>query len=541
MNDFHWERVAGLGGRAERIQALAVDSGGGIVLGDEAGVGWMLGNADAVADFSSERLRASVVGVKDLVVDAGGQAWIAAETGLYRWSLEGRPVRRDLRGGEAANRITRVFVLGRRVVVATEAGAYWSSTGAIFQSLSSGGVSQPISLIAIVRPGLKGAARGSGADSMQAPNRESEVWLYGPQGLTRIGGIETPNGFRVTRRERLALPVPRSEAVPVDLIFDAFSGQIVLVYPDRFAIRTLQEGHRAAKASEPWRIHQPVLAPGARISRIAIFREVVVAATDRGLFESEGLTGAFHRVGAASAGAACHAVATGSSEDGEGIIAACGATLYRRVRAAGSLTRRDAGLRETAFIPREPIPKDPPLAALRQRALANAGLDRGREERLWAGLRRRGWWPDLSIRAGVDFDRDDRRHSDQSFLSGETRYLLDRTRDQAKAYDASVQLDWSLGEVAYPSDAVDFSRELRQRLSLRDDVSDEIHQLYFERERLRALLASDVTLTEEEARAARSRAEELAAGLDAWTGGWLSRWRADSSKRAALGDASEND
>ena len=38
-------------------------------------------------------------------------------------------------------------------------------------------------------------------------------------------------------------------------------------------------------------------------------------------------------------------------------------------------------------------------------------------------------------------------------------------------------LDWDLGNLAYPDDSVDLSRELRQVTSLRDDVSDEIHQL----------------------------------------------------------------
>ena len=82
-------------------------------------------------------------------------------------------------------------------------------------------------------------------------------------------------------------------------------------------------------------------------------------------------------------------------------------------------------------------------------------------------------------------------------------------------------MTWELGAVAFDEDAIDLSREHRQVVSLRDNVLDEINQLYFERrgllERLRAAGAAD---DPERARMAL-RAAELAAGLDAWTGGWF--------------------
>ena len=517
--DFRWDRVGEIGGRGDRIYALALGRDGAIALADEAGVAWIRGTREkAGIELDSNRMRASARDVNDLVVDEKGQLWIASDAGLFRWSPAERPVRRDLRGGEAANRIRRIVSLGARLVVATEAGAYWSSTGQVLQSLSTGGVSEPISLAAIVPP----ASPGVGADHRIAPTRETEVWLYGLQGLTRIFGIETPNGLRVTRRERLTLPLPRSEAAPVDLHFDSTQNRVVLVYPDRFAISEILESLGSVNRVGPWIIHRPVFAPGARIARIAITQDGVIAATDRGLFIAIDLLARFHRPAGASAGAGCHAVASGSFESADEAIVGCGTTIYRRV----GVERPQHPVSDVP-VTRAPILGDPPLADLRRRALAHAGLDRLQEEMLWDGLRRRGWWPDLSIKAGVDLDSDERRHADQSFVSGDTRHLFDRTRDRATAYDASVQLDWSLGEVAYPSDSVDLSRELRQRLSLRDDVSDEIHQLYFERERLRERLASKAPLTPDEERLARSRAREMAAGLDAWTGGWVSQWRED--------------
>ena len=58
-------------------------------------------------------------------------------------------------------------------------------------------------------------------------------------------------------------------------------------------------------------------------------------------------------------------------------------------------------------------------------------------------------------------------------------------------------------------------------IELRDDVLDEITQLYFERSRVLVELAG--AQTPEEALRLRLRASELAAGIDAWTGGWFSR------------------
>ena len=59
-------------------------------------------------------------------------------------------------------------------------------------------------------------------------------------------------------------------------------------------------------------------------------------------------------------------------------------------------------------------------------------------------------------------------------------------------------------------------------LAFRDDVLDELTQLYFERKRV-ILQRAALQPTSAQARQLQLRAEELAAGMDAWTGGWFSR------------------
>ncbi len=140
------------------------------------------------------------------------------------------------------------------------------------------------------------------------------------------------------------------------------------------------------------------------------------------------------------------------------------------------------------------------------------------------GLARRGWLPSLSLSFGVERNRTSIKDHDEAFLSGETRLLDDRERRRAGELDAEITLRWDLGDVAYNPEVVDLSREARQVIALRDDILDEINQLYYERQRVLLKLAAMPGWDAEDSGAVllRNRADELAAGLDAWTGGWFS-------------------
>jgi hypothetical protein len=85
-----------------------------------------------------------------------------------------------------------------------------------------------------------------------------------------------------------------------------------------------------------------------------------------------------------------------------------------------------------------------------------------------------------------------------------------------------VLLTWDLGDIAYADDAPDLSREDRQVVTLRDNMLDEINQLYFDRRRALIALSAYADRTDPEAVVLELRSQELAAGLDAWTGGWFS-------------------
>ncbi|MFQ5417753.1 MAG: hypothetical protein ACE5FL_11990, partial [Myxococcota bacterium] len=163
-------------------------------------------------------------------------------------------------------------------------------------------------------------------------------------------------------------------------------------------------------------------------------------------------------------------------------------------------------------------PPGPPIARVHREALHYLGLRPERMQALRRGARRRAWWPVVVLRGAGAWDHGRSVDDDQSFLSGATRFLRDDERDRSDEYDVSLSLSWDLGGVAYEPESIDVSRETRQVTELRDDVIDEITQLYFERRRVLVQLGGAPGGERERL---RLRANELAAGIDAWTGGWF--------------------
>ena len=89
------------------------------------------------------------------------------------------------------------------------------------------------------------------------------------------------------------------------------------------------------------------------------------------------------------------------------------------------------------------------------------------------------WWPELQLDAGVAYDRHVSQDDDQSFTYGTLHDLRDRGLARSRDLEASLTLTWDFAKILYPTDAPELSREARQVVSLRDNLLDEINQLYF--------------------------------------------------------------
>jgi ligand-binding sensor domain-containing protein len=164
-------------------------------------------------------------------------------------------------------------------------------------------------------------------------------------------------------------------------------------------------------------------------------------------------------------------------------------------------------------------------AALRYLELAPSHV-----ARIEARSRGAAWLPRLVAGASSDSDRARARLRDQSFTSGDVRDLVDHDSQHGSTLELEVQLVWDLVRLASPDDAIAISKERRELIELRDQVLDRVNRLYFER--LRVLARLDALPAERggERGELELRARELAAGLDAWTGGEFARIAAGAAR-----------
>ena len=251
--------------------------------------------------------------------------------------------------------------------------------------------------------------------------------------------------------------------------------------------------------------------------RSAADRSAIASLWLSGLLEAPSLAGPFVRASAPAGTASVLA-----------LVAADGAVhvgtpqgLLEAIPGPRTASTDGAAAQPASFRPA--LPDDPSVQQVYRAALRWLDLGPERMRELQRGVDRRGLLPELSIGLGQGSSRQRGWDTDESFGSGDTRRLFDSDRTRGEDFEAKIELRWDLGALAYHDEAIDVSHEAREVIELRDDVLDEIAQLYFERRRTlleHALLDASAGLERERL---RLRADELAAGLDAWTGGWFSR------------------
>ena len=479
LRPLHWS-AASVNTATRGITALALEADSDrLALGDEQGV--LLGRRGG--SFARVLQRGPV---RDVAFLADGSLLAATQRGLYRVA-SGRATRLRVAPGLAARSVQRIAVVPDLIALATDAGIFISRDARAWQRLAGG----------LPAEAARAVALRSGSDS---------VGCYGVIGgeLWRVEIRDQGHGLVAASPERQILPAAIRGGGAVDLATDIPGTPLVVVYP------------RALAAPDPdaptgsWRVWQPELPPGARAQRLGAGAGRRWLSSDRGLFLAADLTGPWRRA----------APPLGSSPIG---AAAGGAgVLYVAVRDDLRVGRDGPGSpRPGRSTPRAAA--GPPIARVHRAALHYLGLEPGRMEALRRGASRRGWWPVVGLRGGGEWDHDLSVDSDQSFVSGATRHLVDHARDRGNGYDLSVSLSWDLGAIAYEPESIDVSRETREVIELRDDVLDEVTQLYFEWRRVLAELAASSASNGDAATALKLRADELAAGIDAWTGGWFSR------------------
>ena len=165
----------------------------------------------------------------------------------------------------------------------------------------------------------------------------------------------------------------------------------------------------------------------------------------------------------------------------------------------------------------------PDIRTIQRAVLSYLDLSPRRMTELESRARGAAWYPQLRTTLTLDRSRGQDKDRDQTFSSGSVRSLFDRTTQTELGQGIDIQLVWDLGKVTDPDDALAVSRERRQLVELRDQVLERVNRLYFERLRLLGRLTALSPEQSSERAEAALRVRELAAHLDAWTGGLFSR------------------
>lgn len=474
-----WEPSSEVVGLRE-AGAIAIDPvHGRVAVGDRGGVSWF------VRGRAAERvLRRGPV--HDLVFTDRGALYAATARGVFRIETSGAVVEVPF-GPGGSERVERLAAAAGWVAAAGQGGLFLSRDGGRFAKMPGGTARQGVTAVALTGAGAGGTAGGA------------ELWWIA-QGTLFRGRVAAEDPPRLDIEERLALPAGALAREALDLLVDVGGARAAVLAEREVAL--LRERH-FDRVSPPW-------PAGALARRMAALDSELWVATDRGLVVGAGWAGPWRRAASPAGDAAVAALAP--TPVGLWIAGKRGLLLGRRQLSQGAPAGGD-------YVERLQI--EPTVQEVHAAVVRHQGLTDRRMRELARGVRRRGWLPAVTVRgaygdlrrASVDVDQ-------VVFSSGTLHDLLDSRSDHDRDWEASLALTWQLGDVLYHPESIDVSKESREWVELRDEVLDEVNQLYFERRRVLLELAETPAGSAESARH-RLRADELAAGLDAWTGGWF--------------------
>jgi hypothetical protein len=199
------------------------------------------------------------------------------------------------------------------------------------------------------------------------------------------------------------------------------------------------------------------------------------------------------------------------------------------VATATGVARLPVGAPAAAGVPTRELPlksahgRSPEVGAVQRAALDYLELSPRWISGVEARAHRAALWPRLVASFGVERASSRTGDFDQAVNSGDVFELVDRNHDRDASTGMSLDFVWELEGLHAPDRAIAVSRERRELVELRDQVLERVNRLYFERLRALERIAALAPEAQVERRELELRVSELAAGLDAWTGGAFTR------------------
>ncbi|MFT5442594.1 MAG: hypothetical protein ACI8W3_001638 [Myxococcota bacterium] len=516
------------GGEGGFSAIAAHEATGNLAIAGEEGVS--IGSAENRKRGDGVPRSVSLRGVRDLAFAANGELYVATSNGLWIVPAHRRGATTEHYEaspaiGEQARRVNRVAIGAGFVAVATDDGAFVSPRRAASLQAATGferpkwvrvDSSFPIGPVDVV------ATHRDEWGAYLWANSGSSLWKAR---VTAAGAVVDVVEVEVPGR-------PHGDQAPVDLVTDLPGGRLGLVYANTIFVGD----RRGASEEHPWQIVRPVLPPGSTLKRIGHWEGGYWLATDRGLLLAGSLEGPWRRAGPPAGRARVSDVEVAF---GRYFVAGAGGLF---IGTSAPRTQGEGAARSAFAAAGHAGPKalpGPDVREVHRAALKEQGLEARVFKRAWRGVGRRAWLPVIGLRFDADRDRGRGSDIDEVLISGENHLLHDSDRDRSFGIGASLTMTWDFRDAAYEPEQIDISREARLVIGLRDDVLDEVNQIYFERlvvaGKLDALNARGPRIEAPPRRSEdldESRAQsivtlslrllELEAGLDAWTGGWFS-------------------
>ncbi len=162
---------------------------------------------------------------------------------------------------------------------------------------------------------------------------------------------------------------------------------------------------------------------------------------------------------------------------------------------------------------------EPTMEEIRESAIEYASVHPDKIEKWRKAAAKKAWLPNLSMKYGKGEDW----QNSYSFykVDGEYEQFDDITDGNDESW--SVSVSWELSNLIWTTSQSTIELRSKAMVQLRDDVLNEVTRLYFERRRLQTeiIMAPPESLTERIEK--ELRLQELTAGIDAFTGSYLSK------------------
>lgn len=294
------------------------------------------------------------------------------------------------------------------------------------------------------------------------------------------------------------------------------SSLIYAMGPSRFYAKTPKGFYASPANGSEWeRVNAPGASPS-KINCLAHSPTTFYAGTDEGVFRWDEKTSRFERISEGLEAGKVEGLFY--SENSDVLFAATERGLFKMPHPEIGVASAKAG--ETVANSEDILKQfagEPSVADVQRAAMHYAECAPEKIQGWRRAASRKAWFPNLSL--DTDFGKDQNVDLDRGGTGDPDKFIIG---PEERKLDWSVGVNWDLGELIWNNDQTSIDTRSRLMVELRNDVLNEVTHLYFERRRLQIEMAlapmRDLPVQVEK----EIKLQELTAGIDALTGGYMS-------------------